>query len=202
MPAGTQRRTGDDAAHRRAFTWRWRRTGHGGRNLNEKACMSDHPPLKTVPDLMLPRYLGTWYEIARLPMSHEPDECTDVSANYSVLENGNIQVHNRCRYNGSVEDATGEATVVDNDSARLEVSFLPKGLRWLPFARGDYWVMQIAPDYSVALVGTPDRRYLWLLSRTPQLDTVVQEHYLANARAQGFDLGPLIHTPHTGHPTA
>jgi apolipoprotein D and lipocalin family protein len=164
--------------------------------------MNTHADLKTVPDLKLPRYLGTWYEIARLPMKHEPDGCTDVSAHYSLKENGHVAVLNRCRMDGEIEEAEGEACPVDNDSARLEVSFLPKGLRWIPFTKGDYWVIQVAPDYSVALVGSPDRKYLWLLSRTPTLDTTVQDHYLAQARQQGFDLGPLIQTPHTGHPTA
>jgi len=164
--------------------------------------MNTHADLKTVPDLKLPRYLGTWYEIARLPMKHEPDGCTDVSAHYSLKENGHVAVLNRCRMDGEIEEAEGEACPVDNDSARLEVSFLPKGLRWIPFTKGDYWVIQVAPDYSVALVGSPDRKYLRLLSRTPTLDTTVQDHYLAQARQQGFDLGPLIQTPHTGHPTA
>lgn len=104
--------------------------------------MTEHPPLKTVADLKLPRYLGTWYEIARLPMRHEPEGCTDVSAHYTLLDNGNVGVTNRCRMDGEIEEATGEACAVDNDSARLEVSFLPKGLRWLPFAKGDYWVIQ------------------------------------------------------------
>ena len=164
--------------------------------------MTELPDLKTVSDLKLPRYLGTWYEIARLPMRHEPEACTDVSANYTLKDNGNVRVHNRCRMAGAIEEAVGEATVVDNDSARLAVSFLPKGLRWLPFTKGDYWVIQIAPDYSVSLVGSPDRRYLWLLSRTPHLDRTVQEHYLAAARLQGFDLSQLITTLHTGNPTA
>jgi len=164
--------------------------------------MTALPDLKTVPDLKLPRYLGTWYEIARLPMRHEPEGCTDVSANYSLQDDGNVRVHNRCRMDGEVEEAIGEACVVDNDSARLAVSFLPKGLRWLPFTKGDYWVMQIAPDYSVSLVGSPDRGFLWLLARTPQLDRTVQDHYLATARLQGFDLRELIQTPHTGRPTA
>ncbi|MDR6092962.1 apolipoprotein D and lipocalin family protein [Stenotrophomonas sp. SORGH_AS321] len=170
--------------------------------LRDESPMTTPNDLKTVPDLKLPRYLGTWYEIARLPMRHEPEACTDVSANYSLQDNGNIRVHNRCRMEGEIEEAIGEASVVDNDSARLAVSFLPKGLRWLPFTKGDYWVIQIAPDYSVSLVGSPDRDYLWLLSRTPHLDKTVRDHYLATARQQGFDLSKLIDTPHTGKPTA
>ena len=150
--------------------------------------MNTHADLKTVPDLKLPRYLGTWYEIARLPMKHEPDGCTDVSAHYSLKEHGHVAVLNRCRMDGEIEEAEGEACPVDNDSARLEVSFLPKGLRWIPFTKGDYWVIQVAPDYSVALVGSPDRKYLWLLSRTPALDTTVQDHYLAQALNQTDDL--------------
>ncbi|MCY1453105.1 Outer membrane lipoprotein Blc [compost metagenome] len=136
-------------------------------------------------------------------MSHEPVDCTDVTANYSLNDKGHVRVVNRCRVDGEVEEAEGEACPVDeNDPARLEVSFLPKGLRWLPFTKGDYWVIQVAPDYSVALVGSPDRKYLWLLAREPHLDATTQEHYLAQARQQGFDLTPLIHTPQTGHPTA
>ncbi len=164
--------------------------------------MTTYADLKTVPDLNLPRYLGTWYEIARLPMKHEPEDCTDVSAHYSLEDNGHVAVRNRCRLGDEVQEADGVACAVDNDSARLEVSFLPAGLRWLPFAKGDYWVIQVAPDYSVALVGSPDRRFLWLLAREPHLDATTREHYLAQARQQQFDLGPLILTPHTGHPTA
>ncbi|WP_422505787.1 lipocalin family protein [Stenotrophomonas sp. GZD-301] len=164
--------------------------------------MNTTDDLKTVPNLKLPRYLGTWYEIARLPMRHEPEGCTDVSAHYTLQDNGNVQVLNRCRMDGEVEEAVGEASVTGDDSARLAVSFLPKGLRWLPFTKGDYWVIQIAPDYSVSLVGSPDRKFLWLLARTPTLDRTVQDHYLAYARQQGFDLTDLIQTPHTGHPTA
>lgn len=164
--------------------------------------MNTHAELKTVHDLKLPRYLGTWYEIARLPMKHEPEDCTDVSAHYSLKDNGHVAVLNRCRLGDQIEEAEGEACAQDNDSARLAVSFLPRGLRWIPFTKGDYWVIQVAPDYSVALVGSPDRKFLWLLSRTPTLDSTVQAHYLAQARQQGFDLTALIQTPHTGRPTA
>ncbi|WNH48473.1 lipocalin family protein [Stenotrophomonas aracearum] len=164
--------------------------------------MTTHAELKTVADLQLPRYVGTWYELARLPIRHEPEDCTDVTAHYSVKDNGNVKVVNRCIVNGEVEEAEGEARRVDNDPARLEVSFLPAGLRWIPFTKGDYWVIHVAPDYSVALVGSPDRKYLWLLGREPTLDATTAEHYLEVARLQGFDLTPLIRTPHTGHPTA
>ncbi|MCW4455663.1 lipocalin family protein [Flavobacterium sp. MXW15] len=164
--------------------------------------MTAPTPLTTVASLDLPRYLGTWYEIARLPMRHEPAGCTDVSATYTRQDDGTVQIRNRCRDHGGLQESVGEATPVDGDNARLEVSFLPQGLRWIPFTKGDYWVIQVDAGYSVALVGSPDRQHLWLLARQPQLDEMVQRHYLACAVQQGFDLAGLIHTPHTGKPTA
>ena len=163
--------------------------------------MSDQP-LKTVNQLELQRYLGTWYEIARLPMRHEPDGCSDVSAHYTLKDNGRIRVQNRCILGDQEMESIGEAIPLDPSNARLEVSFLPEGLRWIPFTKGDYWIIRVAPDYSVALVGSPDRRFLWLLARDPALDATVQQQYLDYAQLQGFELGPLIHTPHTGRRTA
>ncbi|MCL7714546.1 lipocalin family protein [Stenotrophomonas mori] len=161
-----------------------------------------HPPLPTVAHLDLPRYLGTWYEIDRLPMRHEPEDATDVSAHYSLDEDGGIRVHNRCLRDGRLEEAIGQARAVDASNSRLEVSFLPEGLRWIPFTRGDYWVILVDSGYTTALVGSPDRAYLWLLARTPHMDEAPRQHYIAYARQQGFDVQHLIHTPHTGRPTA
>ncbi len=160
------------------------------------------PDVIAVPALDLQRYLGTWYEIARLPMRHEPANATDVSAGYSLDEEGKVRVQNRCRVDGKVEESIGQATPVDSGNAKLEVTFLPEGLRWIPFTKGDYWVLKLDPDYQVALVGTPDRHYLWLLARQPQLDAASRLLFLEEARRQGFDLSKLIDTPHTGVPTA
>ena len=162
----------------------------------------DHPPLPTVPALDLPRYLGTWYEIDRLPMRHEPEDATDVSAHYTLDDDGSIRVRNRCLRGGELEEAIGQAKPVDASNSRLEVSFLPEGLRWIPFTKGDYWVLKLDDAYSVSLVGSPDRKYLWLLARHPHLDEATRNHYLACAQAQGYDLAGLIHTPHTGRATA
>ncbi|MFS8428375.1 hypothetical protein EIQ28_09190 [Xanthomonas campestris pv. plantaginis] len=167
-----------------------------------EAAMSRHPDLSTVASLDLSRYLGTWYEIARLPIRFEDADCTDVSAHYSLDADGGIRVQNRCfTANGELEEAVGQARAIDETHARLEVTFLPEGLRWIPFTKGDYWVMRIDADYTAALVGSPDRKYLWLLARLPQLDENIAQTYLAHAREQGFDLAPLIHTPHTGRLT-
>ncbi|PPT25887.1 hypothetical protein XarbCFBP7614_18685 [Xanthomonas arboricola] len=167
-----------------------------------EAVMSRLPDLVTVPSLDLNRYLGTWYEIARLPIRFEDADCTDVSAHYSLQDDGTVRVQNRClTAEGELEEAIGQARAIDDSNARLEVTFLPEGLRWIPFTKGDYWVMRIDADYTAALVGGPDRKYLWLLARLPQLDENTTQAYLAHAREQGFDLAPLIHTPHTGRLT-
>lgn len=160
--------------------------------------MSDHPELATVPHVDIKRYMGTWYEVARLPMRHEPEDATDITATYSLEDDGKVRVVNRMRRNGEAEEAVGQATAIDDSGSRLEVTFLPEGLRWIPFTKGDYWIIGLEPDYSVALVGSPDRKYLWLLARTPRIDGAIRESHLATARSQGFDLGPLIETPQHG----
>ena len=158
------------------------------------------PTLHTIAHVDLERYLGQWYELARLPIRFEDDDARDVTANYALKENGKVQVINRLREaDGDWEQAEGEASAVDDSNAKLEVSFLPSGLRWIPFTKGDYWIIRLADDYSVSLVGTPDRKYLWLLSRTPSLSQAVKDDYLRTARSEGFDLSALIHTPQTGH---
>ncbi|AXB77977.1 lipocalin family protein [Novosphingobium sp. P6W] len=153
------------------------------------------PPhtITTVSSLDLDRYLGTWFEICRLPLKWEDAKARDITATYSLDTDGAIRVDNRCiDEDGKPDQAIGQAVPTDAGKARLKVSFLPQYLRWLPFTKGDYWVMRIAADYSVALVGTPDRANLWLLSRTPQLPGEVRDDYLSSASAQGFDLTPLI----------
>ena len=154
----------------------------------------------TVPTLDLQRYLGTWFEIARLPMRHEPADYTDISATYSLQGDGKVRVQNRALDGtGERQESIGEATPVPGSgNAKLEVTFLPEGLRWIPFTKGDYWVLRVDEDYHTALVGGPDRKYLWLLARSPDLDASTRDDFLATARAQGYDLAGLIHTKHTG----
>lgn len=163
--------------------------------------MSDKIP--TVSDFELNRYLGTWYEIARLPMKHQPEDSTDISAVYSLNENGTVRVQNRCLdKDKALDEAIAEATIVDGPNGKLEVSFLPEGLRWIPFTKGDYWVLKIDADYNTVLVGEPDLKYVWLLNRDVNLDEATKQEYLTYAESLGYDLSELIHTVHTGHKTA
>lgn len=159
--------------------------------------------IQTVSNFDLNRYLGTWYEIARLPMKYQPEDSTDISAQYSLNENGNVKVDNRCLdEHQKLDGSVGEATVVDGPNGKLEVSFLPEGFRWIPFTKGDYWVLKLDENYQTALVGEPHLKYLWILHRETTLDEATKREYLSYAESLGYDLSDLIHTVHTGQKTA
>ena len=163
--------------------------------------MSNNIP--TVSNFDLKRYLGTWYEIVRLPMKFQPEDSTDISALYSLNEDGSVRVQNRCLdEKKQLDEAIGNATIVDAENAKLEVSFLPEGLRWIPFTKGDYWVLKLDDDYQTALVGEPNLKFLWILHRQPTLDEPTKQTYLQYAESLGYDLTDLIQTVHTGQDTA
>jgi apolipoprotein D and lipocalin family protein len=147
-------------------------------------------PVRTVPALDLQRYLGTWYEIGNYPMFFQRKCVGDTTAVYSLNADGSIKVQNSCHTkDGSIDSAEGRATVVKgSQGSKLEVSF------FRPF-KGDYWVIGLDPDYRWAVVGDPARKYLWILSRTPQLAAADLERALASARAQGYTLKELRYTP-------
>ena len=147
-------------------------------------------PLPTVENVDLRRYQGTWYEIARLPLSWEKKCASDVTANYTLRPDGKIEVVNSCRKaDGRFTKSKGSAKPASKNgpSSKLKVTFF-----W-PFA-GDYWILDLEPEYRWALVGTPNRQYLWILSRTPQLDRQTVDELLGKARALGFDTGKMILT--------
>ncbi|MFT3897173.1 MAG: lipocalin family protein [Thermomonas sp.] len=155
--------------------------------------------LKTVPHVDLTRYLGTWYEIARKPMRYEDATARDITATYELDGEGAIRVLNSCiDADGNVDVAEGQARPVDAGNARLEVSFLPQGLRWIPFAKGDYWILRLDEDYTTALVGEPGRKYLWLLHRAPQMDFAAKHEWLDFAQLRGYDLDDLIFPSQSG----
>ncbi len=121
-------------------------------------------------------YLGTWYEIARLPLSFEKKCMAPITANY-ISDSGKINVTNTCwQTDGEYNVANGVASFnAESTTAKLKVTFLPGWISWLGFGKSDYWVLYT--DYTnIALVGTPDRKYLWILARTeqPEAATVTQ----------------------------
>lgn len=147
--------------------------------------------LTTVQRVDLERYLGRWYEIARLPNEFEVD-CVGVTATYSLNTDGTVKVVNRCRkgkLDGPEDVAEGTAAVVDTaTNAKLSVTFF-----W-PFA-GDYWVIDLADDYSWALVGEPSGRYLWILARTPTIPDDTRRQLVEKLTAKGYKTAALYWTP-------
>ncbi len=149
-----------------------------------------HEALPTVESVDQARYLGKWYEIARLPNSFEKN-CTGVTAEYSLKKNGDIRVENRCyKYtlDGKEKISVGTAKNVEgSNGAKLRVSFF-----W-PFA-GDYWILKLGANYEYVLVGEPSRKYLWVLSRTPRMDLLAFVDLLVYADQLGFDTKKMVET--------
>lgn len=147
----------------------------------------DTAPLSTVDSVDLHRYAGLWYEIGRLPNSFQ-EGCSDSSALYTPRPDGEIDVLNSCRdkKDATLREARGRAWVVDGSSnARLKVSFF-----W-PF-RGDYWIIDLDSDYQYAVVGTPDRKYLWILSRSRHLAPEVLTGIIKGVEERGFNSSRLL----------
>jgi apolipoprotein D and lipocalin family protein len=162
------------------------------------AGIESRQPPPTVTSVDLTRYAGTWYEIARLPMWFQR-HCVDSQANYTIRPDGKIRVHNECiTTSGHVEQADGIATVIDRiANARLTVTFDNFFARLVgPSREGNYWIFDLDPDYRTAIVGTPDRRYLWILSRTPRLDETTYQQLVTKAQQLGFPVSDLIKSKH------
>ncbi len=167
--------------------------------LMVRAEKKDKAPLRVVPSVDLSRYAGLWYEIARLPNRFEEKCAGDVTAEYTPRGADRLKVVNRCRKkDGRMTEAEGVARLADKrgPNSRLKVRFAPSFLSFLPFVWGDYQIIELAPDYSYALVGDPGREYLWILSRTPRMDEEAYQKLLESASSQGFDVSRLIQTKH------
>lgn len=146
--------------------------------------------LQTAEHVDLERYLGTWFEIARLPVRFERG-CVGTTATYTRLPDGHIEVVNRCHRGscrGRVSEIRGTARVADKQSnAKLKVYF------YGPFG-GDYWILDVGPNYGYALVGTPNRKMLWILGRSPVMGPDVYQRLVEKAREQGFPVSRLVRT--------
>lgn len=155
---------------------------------------SKHPPLRTVAHVDLARYAGTWHEIARLPEAHESQCAGQPRAHYTLRDDGTVGVVNACvDADGSERVAIGEARAQPGGhGARLEVTFLPTWLRWLPFGWADYWVLYLDEAYTLALVGEPQRRQLWVLARRPVIEPQTFDALVEIAREQGFPVDELV----------
>ena len=150
-------------------------------------------PVTSVPALDITRYAGQWHEIARLPMSFQEECASDVTAAYTLRDDDFIDVRNACR-TAEGEDivAQGLARPVEGHPGQLEVRFAPGWLGWVPFVWADYWVIDLDPGYTWAVVGEPGRQTLWVLSREPSMERALFEQIKTRAAALGYDLAPLI----------
>jgi len=147
-------------------------------------------PMQVVGAVDLSRYLGTWYEIARFPNRFERG-CSKVTATYSVNADGTINVANACTKGGAAEVANGKAWVVEG--AKLKVTFVP----WLgDIAAGDYWIMDLKSDYSMAVVGAPSGGFGWILARKPQLSKADTDRALKALAKNGYDTAQLEWVEH------
>jgi apolipoprotein D and lipocalin family protein len=161
----------------------------------EDAAASRSEPVQAVPSVDLARYAGLWYEQAHLPLFFQRNCVANTTARYSVRDDGRIDVVNQCDTDkGKRIESTAIARKVDGSSSKLEVRFAPAFLSFIPAIWGDYWIIDLDPDYQWAVVGSPDRKYLWFLTRDKTISPEQYDALVAKARAQGYDTSELIRT--------
>ena len=152
------------------------------------------PALQTVLSVDLERYMGTWYEIASFPQRFQKG-CVASMATYSLRRDGKVEALNQCRnetLDGKQRTAKGTAWIVDKGTnAKLKVRFF-----W-PFS-GDYWIIDLGPNYEYAVVGHPKRTYLWILSRQRQMDARTYQSILERLKSQHYDISRLKKTLQPG----
>lgn len=150
--------------------------------------------LDTIEDINLMKYEGVWFSIYEFPSRFQRD-CTNTKAEYEVLESGKISVFNSCLRDGKVRSISGTAyPKFNDDNSKLIVNF-----GW--FRKGDYYILHTisSPDnkiYDYALVGTPDRKYLWILSRKQMIEDKELGEMLMIAKERGFDVTDLVKVKH------
>jgi apolipoprotein D and lipocalin family protein len=146
-------------------------------------------PLKTVDQVDLQKYMGKWYEIATIPQKFQKG-CHCVTAEYSLTDKGYVRVLNSCKkdsVDGPLKQIEGKAFVNKNNSAKLKVQFF-----W-PF-KAKYWIIDLADDYSYAVVGHPNRKYLWILSRQPSMNSKIYEEIITRLKDQNYNTDLLVKT--------
>jgi apolipoprotein D and lipocalin family protein len=149
------------------------------------SCRSQVP--ETVSSVDLEKYAGLWYEYASFPARFQKG-CANTTAEYKLSPKGFVIVINQCTRESGRTGIEGKAFVVKGSgNAKLKVQFF-----W-PF-RGDYWILELAEDYSWAAVGSPKRNYLWILSRTPVMDENLYKEITDRVAKKGFDISKLQKT--------
>ena len=149
--------------------------------------------LTTITALDVPRYMGTWYEIAKFPNWFQKKCAADTRAEYRAQADGTVQVINRCRLDsGEMTDAVGSARQVGGaTSPKLQVRFAPAWLAFIPAVWGNYWVIDLDESYQLVAVSEPSREYLWVLSRTPKVDQKSYQALLGRLAQMGLEIARL-----------
>jgi apolipoprotein D and lipocalin family protein len=151
--------------------------------------------LATVSDVDLPRYMGTWHEQANFPMYFQRKCARNTRAIYSLMASGQLAVRNECETrDGGKIAVSGLARKAADSSSKLKVRFAPPALSFLPFVWGDYWIIALDADYQWSIVGTPNRKNLWILTRDKNVSQETYQRLVGIAGSKGFDTGKLIRT--------
>lgn len=153
--------------------------------------------VEAVPTLDLERYAGLWYEIARFPNRFQDDCAGEVTAEYALRDDGRIDVLNGCNEadgERQTAEGIGKRAADRGPASKLKVRFAPGFLSWLPFVWGDYWVLSIDDEYTLAAVGSPNRDYLWILARAPTVDEQRYEEVVERVAGMGFPVDRLQRT--------
>jgi apolipoprotein D and lipocalin family protein len=150
-------------------------------------------PNAPVAALDLDRYAGRWHEIAHLPMFFQRQCVGDITATYTRLPDGQVEVRNACRTkDGDRDESVGAARPVPGTPGALKVRFAPGWLGWVPGIWADYWVVELDPAYRWAVVGGPKRKYLWVLSRDPAMSQATFDGIRARAARRGYPVQDLV----------
>lgn len=168
--------------------------------MSGAVALQEQSTLQTVERVELDRYLGTWYEIARLPNRFQ-DHCRgNVTADYARLDDGAIEVVNRCLdNNGTIDEARGVARIVEPSSnSKLEVSFV--SLFGFHLFWGDYWILDLGEEYEYSVVGMPSRKYGWILSRTTSMPPETWDRLRRVLTDAGYDPDKFLQTRHENLP--
>jgi apolipoprotein D and lipocalin family protein len=154
------------------------------------AVQAQPAPLQSVQSVDVPRYMGTWHEVAKYPNWFQRKCASSTQATYSLQADGRVQVLNRCKTDkGEWTEAVGAARQIGGpSSAQLKVRFAPEWLSFIPLVWGDYWIIDLDPQYQWVVVSEPKREYLWILSRTPQMPAATYQTLLAKLEKLGFNL--------------